>query len=198
MRFLGTPRGRVTARALACAALVPALALAAATGCGGGKKAEGTKPAAWMDTVCGALVDWKNDVTREAAQLGTDVKGVRSVPLLRQRLVRFLDDAIAETDRMVDRIGSAGAPAVDDGEALQRDLKSSLAGARRSLERARDRAAALPNDPRAFKRGADELGNSIAKEFDGVEDSLDSIDEKYDADELVDAYEDAAACDDLH
>ena len=180
------------------AALVAAVACLTAAGCGGGgDEPEGTAPAEWAAGVCGALDDWQSEIASQAGTLDEELKGARNVPALRRKLVGFLDATVAATDRMLREFDAVGQPAVDEGEELHRDFRKNLTDARRSLARARDRAKALPNNAQAFKRGADELGETIGEEFQAVGGSLEELDEKYDAKELDEAFEEEQACEDL-
>ena len=184
-------------RLLALLSTLAALAFAAA-GCGGGgggSSASGTKPETWSADVCGALKTWEDDLKSGSQQLSSDIQSSSDLKSVKQKLVTFLQNAEQSTEKMVDDVKSAGAPAVKDGPAIQRDLESGLTEARDSFQRAVTQAKKLPtNDPRALTTGLTTLGQRIQSELTATGSHFSNLDTKYDTSDLKKAMADEPSC----
>jgi hypothetical protein len=180
-------------------ALLLAVSVGLATAaCGGGETpSDRAPPDEWAANICGALGEWKSSLEDGAADLQTDASGATSIDQARQFLVDYLEFAIDITDDMLSRVERAGAPAVEDGEAIANDLREELGKIKPSLESARDRAADLPDDPQAFGEQAQELGASLSSEGDEISERLDDVGEKYDSEEINQAFDSEPACESL-
>jgi hypothetical protein len=95
---------------------------------------------------------------------------------------------------MLQKVEAAGAPAVDDGEAIARDLREELAKIKPVFEGARESAEALPDDPEAFVDAAQDLGSALAAGGGEVGGRLEATQEKYDSPELEKAFDEEPAC----
>jgi hypothetical protein len=170
----------------------------AAAGCGGGgdsSSASGTKPETWSASVCGALQTWGDDLKSGSRQLSSDIRSSSDLKSVKQKLVTFLQNAEQSTDKMVDDVKAAGAPAVKDGPAIQQDLESGLTGARTSFQRAVIQAKKLPtNNPQALTTGLSTLAQTIQSELTATGSHFSDLDQKYDLGDLNEAMADEPSC----
>jgi hypothetical protein len=184
------------ARLLILVLCVSTLAFAA-VGCGGGdgKTYAGTEPDAWAATVCGALGDWAKGLKAESDRLGSSLRGTTDLKVVKRRFVAFLERAERSSRTMVTRISGAGAPAVEDGAAIQEQLVRGLAGAQASFARATVRARKLPTtNPQAFSTGVQSLGTDVQEELTAVGEKFNSLGERYDDDRLNEATSNEPSC----
>ena len=151
------------ARLLALLLSIAVLAFAAA-GCGGGggSSASGTKPETWSATVCGALQTWTDDLKSGSQNLSADLGKSSDLKSVKQKLVAFLENAEQSTQKMVQDVKAAGAPAVKDGPAIQSDLENGLTERAEQLpacgrqgEEAPDERPGGPDDGPHVARDAD-------------------------------------------
>lgn len=142
-------------------------------------------------TVCGALGDWMTSIEEGNATLQGSLENETDLEQVKQRLLEFLDDTIANTDEMISTIESAGAPDVDNGEELHGQLVDLLGQAKTAFEDARTSVDDLdPSDPQALGTGLQELGTSLQSAFADVQNPL----ENAESPELEQAFEDNEAC----
>jgi len=174
-------------RYLALLSTLAALAFAAA-GCSGGSdssSASGTKPEAWSADVCGALQTWEKDLKSGSQQLSSDIRTSKDLKSVKVKLVAFLNSSEQSTEKLVGEVKSAGAPAVKDGPAIQRDLVSGLTEARGSFQRAVKQAKKLPTDnPQTLTAGLTSLAQSIQGELTATGSHFSNLDKKYDVGDL--------------
>jgi hypothetical protein len=175
---------------------VAALALAASSGCGGGEEATGASPEEWSADVCGALSSWKSDLETRANELQDTAASATSIAEGRDLIVDFLDETITRTDQMMNELEAAGNPAVDDGETIAREFRAEIAKIKPIFEDAREKAAALPEDPQGFAEGAQEIGTAMSTAGDQVGAEFESSD-KFDSPELEKAFDEDPACQQL-
>jgi hypothetical protein len=182
---------------LLTALIAAALALTVVTACGGGEEAaSGASPEEWTADVCGAISGWKADLEQRANELQDTAAGASSISEGRDLIVDFLDTTITRTDQMLNEVEAAGNPAVDDGETIARDFRAELAKIKPIFEDAREKAAALPDDPQGFAEGAQEIGTAMADAGDQVGAEFESSD-KFNSPELEQAFNDDPACQQL-
>jgi hypothetical protein len=167
-------------------------------GGGGGGDAAAADPAEWVDSVCASLVSWRDDIQGSSEELQQSAGGSADLEEALSLLTSFLDDAVTRTDDLVADIGEAGSPDVDQGEEISADLEGALQDARDVLAEARDSAQELSaDDPAAFASGAQELAGSIQSGLADVGGTFDELNEKYDAPELEEAFQDSESCSEL-
>ena len=185
-------------RLLALLSVVATLAFAA-VGCGGGSSgssaASGSKPETWATDVCGALKIWESDLESGSEQLSSDIRSSSDLKSVKRKLVAFLQNAQKSTDTMVTDVKAAGAPAVKDGPAIQRDLVAGLTQADNSFQRAVAQAKKLPtNDPQALTKGLSTLAAKIQGELNATGQQFSDLETKYDLGDLNQALADEPAC----
>src|SRR5262245_7228432 len=178
-------------------ALLAALVLGlAAAGCGGGDKTySGTKPDEWTATVCGAVNEWVRGIQSGSARMQDDLRNETDVKAVKARFVVFLKEAESGAGKMVTKVKAAGAPAIKDGAALQRDLESALGEAKSSLTNAVANAEQLPtNDLESFSNGVTSVGNQVQRELATTGQDFDNLSDKYDDEALDEATSKEPAC----
>jgi hypothetical protein len=184
-------------RSLALFSALAALA-GAASGCSGGSdssSASGTKPETWAADVCGALQTWEDELQSGSKQLSSDISRSKDLKSLKRRLVAFLKSAEQSTEKMVDDVKSAGAPAVEDGPAIQRDLEAGLADARGTFQHAVTQAKKLPTtNPKALTTGLSSLAQRTQGELTATGNQFSNLDKKYDVGDLNEAMADEPSC----
>ena len=160
--------GRLLAASLVLVALV-----AAAAGCGGGSDGSGDEEAAaaWADTVCSALADWRSGLAAIGESIASDPTSID-----RETIEEAASDAQAVTDELVAALREAGAPDTEGGQEakavidqLAEDLEQQLEDARRAVENASGITGilrAIGDVTTAFTSA----GNAIATALDDLRD----------------------------
>lgn len=175
-------------------------ALAGVAGCGGGGSsgsAGGQSPEDWSTDMCTAVGDWVDELQSSSDALGETTSGATGIEDVRTAFVEFLDAAGARTGQMIDEVEAAGHPDVENGEEIADALLSELQPMQATLEEARDKAEALPDDPTAFAQGAQEIGESMQQVSETASKGIDEIDAKFSSSELEQAMNDEPACQDI-
>ena len=165
--------------------LVAALSVLAA-GCGGGggsnesqQQPEGTPPAEWVTTVCGALDDWQTSLQTKAQGLPQQVLQASSPADAKKQIEDFLDEVVNETQTMVDTVDQAGKPAVDAGDRVRNAVHARLLKVKAAFETARKQVDAVPtNNPAAFQQQLTQIGQDLAAQGQALGDVLGSADAK--------------------
>jgi hypothetical protein len=175
--------------------LVAVFALVA-SGCGGGDDgAAGTPPDRYAAAVCGAITSWQNELQANVTAMSSKL-GASSTPAdVKAQLVAFMETATKSTEDMLAKVQEAGPPAIEDGEALQRDLEAGLGDAKTAFEQARDKAESLPTgDQATFQREAQALGTTLNEQGTAIGQTFTSLSTKYDSNELNAAFDNDPAC----
>ena len=177
--------------------LLTSLALAlVAAGCGGGdsdeaEQPEGTPPTQWVTTVCGALDDWQTSLQTQAQGLPQEVLQADSPSDAKQRIVDFLDQVVAETQTMIDKVDAAGSPAVDAGQRVATAVHTRLEKVKQAFQQARASVDKVPtNNPLAFQQQLTRIGQDLAAQGQALGDVLGTAD----AQPLRDAIEKTERC----
>jgi hypothetical protein len=161
--------------------------------------ADGAPPKRWTANMCTSLVEWQKTVQRNAGSLERTLGALKksgdiNMRAVRAQFVTFLDGLAASTDGVRIGLHSVGAPAIEDGAAIQRQLEGGfgkLAGLFRGIAR---RARSMPLDnAAAFKRQADAIGASITKATDSLGTAMSALD-RYDASAIEAAAKTVPAC----
>ncbi len=154
------------------------------------------RPSDWAGGVCGTILSWEDELKKLATDLQTQIRGVgRDLTAARARLVDFMVQVVASTDRLLAGVEAAGAPAVQKGEQIASDFREGLVHVRQVFEEARVTAENLAvDDPKAFTAGADELSRKIRDAGDRIRQQFQELDSAYDVPELDRAFAAAPAC----
>jgi hypothetical protein len=137
--------------------------LVAASGCGSGTSYSGAKPETWAAGVCGAFGEWALGMQVDSQVLHN---GGRDLKSRKGKFVAFLQKAVRRSDTLLSKVTAARAPAVKNGDALQRDLQGVLKAARDSFSNAVPKAKALPTTNQAtFSRKVRDLSKDVANKL---------------------------------
>jgi hypothetical protein len=176
-----------------------AVAAFAVAGCGGGSSTpEGVPPADWAQSVCGALSDWQTSLQTKSQSLTSEVLQAKSPKAAKEQISTFLTDVIAETETMIGAVSAAGQPAVDQGGQIAEDFHNGLEQMRSAFKDAASQVQSVPtNDPQAFQQQLTEIGQELQTQGQAIGDTLGEIDQKYDAEELNQAFDENPDCNDF-
>jgi hypothetical protein len=178
-------------------AVVAAAALAVA-GCGGSSSPEGTPPADWAQSVCGALSDWQTSLQEKSQSLTQDVLQAKSPNAAKEQISTFLSDVIVETETMIGAVDAAGQPAVDQGGQIAEDFHNGLNRMRDAFKDAASDVQSVPtDDPQAFQQQLTQIGTELSTQGQAIGSTLGEIDQKYDAEELNKAFDENPTCKDF-
>lgn len=161
---------------LAAVASVTTLML---TACGGSESSSTTAvpPAAYVRSVCRAMVQWNEGVA--AAYLATEGQtDTNQSASIRRGMLDFFDAIQDRTDAMRARIAKAGSPNVPDGIGVARELRASLTSASAKLKANRASFAAVPLSdvqPAASIEGA---MTGFGEQYEAVYKSVERLDEQ--------------------
>lgn len=192
-------------RVLAALALVFVAILAGCGGggddgdSGGGGGDGNAAPRQWATDVCGSLSTWLEELQSRQTEVEADLEGVTDLGEIRGVLVEFLDDAVAETDTMIDGVEAAGTPDVDRGAELRQDFVDGVGQAKTAFEEAKTTAEDLPTDDQAaFAEGTSEIEEQLNTQSQAIEDAFDELDRKYDVPDLDEAFDEEPQCQDFN
>jgi hypothetical protein len=180
--------------------------LAILAGCGGGNGDGGggdagdggVPPKQWASDVCGALGAWLTDLQGREGQIQSELEGVTDLGEIKTILVDFLDDAVNETEAMIDEVEAAGTPDVDRGEELRRDFVMGIGQARTAFQNAKNTADNLStDDQQSFTEGAQKIEDQLDADSEAIQDTFNTLDTKYDVPELDEAFDDDPECRDF-
>lgn len=182
--------------------LVLLAAAALVAGCGGDDDgnggSEGVPPADWAQTVCGALSDWQISLQEQSQSLSGTVLEAGTPQAAKDQISEFLANVIADTESMIGTVEDAGDPAVDRGGEIANDFQARLLEMRTAFQDAQREVEDVPtNDPQAFQQELTEIGEELQTQGEAIGNRLDEIDERYDADELSEAFDATPACEDF-
>lgn len=177
-------------------AVTALLSLALLAGCGGGDEPEGVEPKEWTADVCGALQQWQSTLEQKAQALTGEVLDAKDAEDAKRRISAFLTEVLADTERMLEALDEAGAPAVEDGEAIAAALTVGLRQVQAAFQQARDSVVALPtDDAEDFQDELVVIGRDLQTRGEVIEEQLDEIRTK--GGELREAFEQTPACGEL-
>jgi hypothetical protein len=172
-----------------------ALVLPACGGDGGGGGGDRVEPDAWAADVCGSVGTWLDDVQKRSGEIGKTAEQADSLEEVKREFIAFFEGVTGRTDEMLAEIEAAGAPDVDEGEAIAQDLQDSIRPLRDALVDAREQAEDLPtDDQQAFAEQAVAAGQTVEKAGTDVQTAFERLDSEYDAPELQRAFEEEQAC----
>jgi hypothetical protein len=182
-------------RALVALCAVVGLCAACGSNGGGGAGAEAADPGDWVESICTSLTGWRDDLQESTQEIQQSAPDLSNPEQAQSLLSTFLDDAVTRTDQLLSEVGDAGAPDVEQGAAISTELQAALKDARDVLADARDGVQELPtDDPAAFGTGAQELAGSIQDGLNGVGQTFNRLNDRFDAPEVEEAFENSDTC----
>jgi hypothetical protein len=171
---------------------VVVVASLALTGCGGGSSGgtpvpSGVSAKACMATTCSAVLDWLTAIQGQVQTFKTQEASATSLKEARSGLVSLLGQTVQDTNAMIGKVKSQGAPAVSGGQAVHAKLLSAFGKVRSELATAQQKASQLPtDDAAAFRRGATQIGADINTQLSGIGSSISDFGSQLDAAETAD------------
>lgn len=180
------------------AVLVVALAVTLVAGCGGGDGGGdfGQPPREYAGAICTAVGSWLAKIKDRTAKLQSEGEEIRGdLEKGKALIVSYLDDVIGYSEDLVADVEDADRPDVDHGQAIAGEIRTAVERARIGFVDARTEAKNLPTDnPAAFQRETQELGSTLTKQGEAIEQALDGVSERYGANELDQAFENEPSC----
>jgi hypothetical protein len=176
-------------------ALLLALVVALLASCGGGGS-EKVDPKTYVHDVCGAFLDWVNNVKQGSTQL-QQLSAVGTSPAdAKAALEKYIDRLVQETQTAVAKLQDAGVPDVPNGDSVRSGFVEAFQQVRDAFSQARDSISDLSTtSPAAFKAATEDLGSTLQTSLQGVGNSLNKIGEEP---ELVKASNADANCQQLN
>jgi hypothetical protein len=153
--------------------LVAALLGGALAGCGGGGSSK-VSAGTYVKSICAAVGPFERDVQSRSSAL--NLSNISNPAQGKQALRSFLNAVVADTDKAVSKLKSAGTPNVTNGKQISGALVNAFSRLRSALERAANGAAALPTGtPQAFKSAAASLGTTVQGSMSAIGSSLSGL-----------------------
>lgn len=153
--------------ALATVAIAAVLA-----GCG--SSGSGVSTGAYVKSICMAVGPWEQDIQARSSAL--DVSKITNAAQGKTALQGFLTGAVADTDRALTHIKSAGTPNVSNGKQISTAMVSAFTMLKATLSQAATQAGSLPtSSPEAFKTAAEALGNDVRTSMGNIGSSLSGL-----------------------
>ena len=180
-------------RSIRFIAVVCVVAVGAAACGGSDNEAENRR---WAKAFCTSLATWQDATTSSSEALQEYLKTPDlDTTATKARLLEYLEDATASTDRLVRQLAKAGAPAIDAKERAVRTLEDGTAAVQDAIAAARTAVDALPvDDGTAFQAGIQAANARLSEGFTSFRDARDRID-RLDADgDLVKAERSVKVC----
>jgi hypothetical protein len=167
-------------------------------GCGQTERQVGSPAVdAWVDDVCESGLRWREDLARRARHLTDELDTADDLEEARDRYVAYFDDAVDRTEELLEDLDGAGAPALERGEDVARDLRAAFATAHRVFADARAQARRLPPDDQdAFEREIRDLSATLEERAQTLDDAFRRID-TYGLEELDRAFAANSDCREL-
>jgi hypothetical protein len=161
------PNGRPKARkATRFASVAVAFALAGVlVGCGSsgsGTSSSGKTAEEYVAGACGAMSSWGQHIKTEVTELQSKVAGASGLAARKQIFVDFTKQLSATTDTLVTTLQGLGAPAVEGGADVHKQIVGAFQSVQSTLKNAEQEAEALPTDDTAeFKKQVTAIGTEI-------------------------------------
>jgi hypothetical protein len=156
------------------ACLVAVAVAASLAACGGGSSNSGVSPGAYAKSICNAIGPFEKDVASRSSAL--NLSSITSASQGKKALQDFLAAIVADTDKAVSKLKSAGSPSVNNGKKISSAIVSAFSQVKTALTQAQSQANSLPTtDPTAFKNAAQGLGNGIRTSMSHIGASLSNL-----------------------
>ena len=154
-----------------------------ALGAGSSTRASTTATPAnqWAANFCGSILTWATFIDRRTDSYNTAIEGWKAnghgnIGKIRGVVIAYIRDTSASTDHMVQKVKSAGAPAVTNGARTQSQINAALARVGAIFHTALARARKLPTtNPSLFLTKTQALDKQIRTGFSKVGDAFAAI-----------------------
>lgn len=154
--------------------MISVLAVSAAfAGCGG-SSSSGVSAQTYVKAVCSAIGPFQKDVQAKSSAL--DVSSLTSPTAGKTALEGFMASVIADTDKAVGDLKSAGSPNVTNGKKIAAAIVTAFGQLKAALQQAQTQTQSLPtSSAQAFKAAAQTLGASIRTSVGAIGSSLSGL-----------------------
>jgi hypothetical protein len=140
-------------------ALALAIGVVALAACGSSSPS-GVSPSSWVETVCGAVGPFEQDVVSRSSAL--DVATFKNAAQSKIALEHFLEAVQADATSAVRKLRSAGAPDVANGKAIDAAVVGAFTRVQDTMRSAVAQAHTLPtSSPAALRSSARALGIEV-------------------------------------
>jgi hypothetical protein len=141
---------------------------------GCGSSASSVSTGTYVKSICQAVGPWETDIQTRSSAL--DVSKITNASQGKTALQSFLSGAVADTDRALTQIKSAGTPNVSNGKQIQAAMVNAFTMLKSTLSQAATQAGSLPtSSPEAFKTAAQALGNNVRTSMGSIGSSLSGL-----------------------
>jgi hypothetical protein len=155
-------------------ACLAAVAIAASLAACGGGGSSGVSAGDYVKSICNAIGPFEKDVASRSSAL--NLSNITSATQGKKALQDFLAAIVADTQKAVDKLKSAGTPSVNNGKKISGAIVSAFSQVKGALTQAKSQAASLPTtDPTAFKNAAQTLGTGIRTSMGNIGASLTNL-----------------------
>ncbi len=153
------------------AVLATVLSLAA---CGGSSSSSGVSAGSYVKSICQAIGPFEKDVQSRSSAL--DLSSITSAAAGKKALQEFLSAIVADTNKAVQQLKSAGSPNVTNGDKISGAIVSAFTQVKTALSQAETQAGNLPTtSPAAFKTAATTIGTGIRTSMSNIGNSLSNL-----------------------
>lgn len=147
----------------------------------------------WVTGLCVAATGFERDL--QALSANVDLNNTSDTKSIKDRMVRFLQDAQTRTRQFKTDIDKLGNPDVKDGKAIQAAMSAAAGKVVGVFDAAASDVAKLDaTDPAKLAQGLQALGASLDSASTDVGDAFDQIDVKYDTTALTKIGQDIPEC----
>jgi type VI protein secretion system component VasK len=154
-----------------CASAAALAMVCAVAGCGSSSGSSGVSAAAYVKSICTAVVPFEKDVASRSTALG--VAPLSTPAQGKQAIQGFLSAVAGDTTRALAELQIAGTPNVSNGKALASTVVGAFSALKSAVTRALHQANSLStSSASAFKAGATGLGSTVRSSMTGIDASL--------------------------
>lgn len=156
-------------------------------------------PKKWMANFCGSVLTWEQTVKSDSKKLQTTIKALKKtghadVGVAKGKLVGYLARIVGDTNTLIRKLKTVGAPSTKDGAKLQAAVVAAFGQVGEAFAAAKTAATKLPTRSRAaFAKGAVALGTTVQADVSRLGASFSAIG-RYNTKELDAAAETIPAC----
>jgi hypothetical protein len=157
-----------------------------------GFPAKTVSPERWTRSVCSALTDWQDGLTDAQNDADLDATGIAE---RKEALTQYLSDATDATGILLKRLKRAGTPDVDDGKKVASVFRKDFKRARDIFADAERAAGRLSTeDPTVFREAVLDIQSALSEGAEEISRAFEVSEQKYDVEELDQAFTDEPAC----
>ena len=148
-------------------ALATLAAAATLAGCGSSGNSSGVSAAAYVKSVCGAVIPFEQDVlTRSASINPTSIKSAQQG---KQVLHTFLSAISTDTSTALSKLQSGGTPSVTNGKQISTAIVAAFSRLKTTMTQATSQSSSLPTTSlQAFESGTQTIIGSVRTSMNAI------------------------------